>query len=165
MPAILRVRAFGALPLMLVAVLLASMFVATPSASAMTRTQRIGVGLDVVRHQTGDPYRYGAAGPSAFDCSGLIYYSFHRAGFTHVPRTSSAQARFMNRIRKSHLRRGDFVFFYSGAATPGNVYHVGVFAGWHNGRRIIIHSPHSGSRVHREALWTSHWFAGTLRGK
>ena len=38
--------------------------------------------------QKGDPYAYGAAGPNRFDCSGLTYYSFRRAGFHHIPRTS-----------------------------------------------------------------------------
>jgi cell wall-associated NlpC family hydrolase len=70
----------------------------------------------------------------------------------------------MNRIKKRHLRRGDFVFFYSGAARPGNVYHVGVFSGWHHGHRTVIHAPRPGEHVKRERIWTRHWFAGTLRG-
>ena len=50
------------------------------------------------------------------------------------------------------------VFFTSG----GRVYHVGVFAGWKNGRRTIIHAPYSGQRVHRAPIWTNGWYAGTL---
>ena len=117
--------------------------------------------LRVARNQTGDPYRYGAAGPNAFDCSGLVYYSTHRAGFRGVPRTSSAQARFMRKIKRSAMRPGDFVFFTNG----GGVYHVGIFSGWRNGRRVIVHSPYSGSRVHTAAIWTNSWFPGTLRGR
>ncbi len=158
------VRTAAVLPLLLAGVLVASLFWATPSASAMTRRERITYGFRITRHQVGDPYVYGAAGPNRFDCSGLVYYSYHRAGFRHVPRTAAAQARFANRITKRQLRRGDFVFFYSGSARAGNVYHVGVFAGWHHGRRTIIHAPRPGQRVHRERLWTSRWFAGTLRG-
>lgn len=165
MPAILRARSALALPLLLAATLVVGTFAMAPSASAMTRQQRIGTGMDVVRHQKGDPYRYGAAGPKRFDCSGLIYYSYHKAGFRHVPRSSSAQARFMTRIKRSHLRRGDFVFFYDGRARARNVYHVGVFSGWHNGHRTIIHAPRPGHRVHRAPIWTHKWFAGTLRGK
>ena len=115
--------------------------------------------LSIARNQKGDPYRYGAAGPNAFDCSGLVYYSTHRAGFGNVPRTSSAQARFMRHIKRSSMRPGDFVFFYDG----GGVYHVGVFTGWDNGRRQIVHAPYSGTRVRREAIWTNRWFPGTLR--
>ena len=56
------------------------------------------------------------------------------------------------------------VFFYDGAATAENVYHVGVFAGWEDGHRMIIHSPSSGERVGRDRIWDGDWFAGTLRG-
>jgi cell wall-associated NlpC family hydrolase len=164
MPAYLRVRSTVLLAVTVAVTLLASMLLVTPSASAATRARRITHGLTIARHQEGDPYRYGAAGPGRFDCSGLIYYSFRRAGFHHVPRTSSGQARHMRRIKKGHLRRGDFVFFYNGAARPGNVYHVGVFSGWHHGHRTIIHAPRPGQRVKRARIWTRHWFAGTLRG-
>jgi cell wall-associated NlpC family hydrolase len=165
MPVALRLRALVALPLLLVTVLLASSLVATSPAQAMTLSRRISIGWDITRHQQGDPYRYGADGPSAFDCSGLIYYSFRKAGFTNIPRTAAAQAGHMRRIKRSSLRVGDFVYFYSGSARAGNVYHVGVYAGWHNGRRTVIHAPRTGQRVHREALWTNRWFAGTLRGR
>lgn len=115
--------------------------------------------LRVARHKLGHPYRYGAAGPRRFDCSGLTFFAFHRAGFRHLPRTSSRQAHFANRIRKSHMRRGDLVFFYDG----GGVYHVGVYTGWHHGHRVIIHAPRPGKRVKRARIWGHHWFAGTLR--
>jgi cell wall-associated NlpC family hydrolase len=124
-----------------------------------TASTRVRTALSIARNQKGDPYRYGAAGPNAFDCSGLVYYSTHRAGFGHVPRTSSAQSRFMRHIRRSAMRPGDFVFFTNG----GGVYHVGVFTGWDRGRRIIVHAPYSGARVRREAIWTNRWFPGTLR--
>jgi cell wall-associated NlpC family hydrolase len=55
------------------------------------RKKRVGRMLQIVRAQKGDPYQYGAAGPNRFDCSGLVYYSTHRAGFRNVPRTSSQQ--------------------------------------------------------------------------
>jgi cell wall-associated NlpC family hydrolase len=164
MPAKNLLRRLTALPLVIVTVLLASTFVTTQSASAMSRTHRIAHAWNIARHQLGDPYRYGADGPNSFDCSGLVYYSFRKAGFRHIPRTSRAQAGHMRRIKKGQLRRGDLVFFYHGGATAGNVYHVGVFAGFHHGRRTIIDAPHSGARVRREPIWTSQWFAGTLRG-
>jgi cell wall-associated NlpC family hydrolase len=115
--------------------------------------------LAVARNQIGDPYRYGAAGPNAFDCSGLTYYAYHHAGYRGLPRTSSAQASFTHRERRSQMHRGDLVFFYD----RGGVYHVGIFIGWHHGHRWIIHSPYSGQRVHRERIWTNSWFPGTLR--
>jgi cell wall-associated NlpC family hydrolase len=163
MPVLLRARTAAVLPFALVAVLLAGVFAFTPSASAMTRADRVGIGLDIVRHQEGDPYVYGADGPNRFDCSGLVYYSYRHAGFRHIPRTAAAQARRMRRISKHRLHRGDLVFFYSGSARAGNVYHVGVFSGWHRGHRTMIDAPHTGSHVRREPVWGHRWFAGTLR--
>ena len=159
MPAILRMRYSRVLSVLLAAVLAATLFTFAPPAEAMTRAQRVAVALDVVRAQKGDPYRYGAAGPNAFDCSGLLYYSYRRAGFTGMPRTSSQQASHARRITRSAMRKGDFVFFTSG----GHVYHAAVFAGWSNGRRYIIHASRAGTPVKRDPIWTSSWFPGTLR--
>jgi len=157
-----RGRSFVALAALVAAVLVGSLTTAPP-AEAMSRKQRIQHAFSVVNDQRGDRYRYGADGPHRFDCSGLTYYSFRKAGFRHVPRTSTAQARHTKRIPKSQMRRGDLVFFHDGAARPSNVYHVGVFAGWVKGRRVIVHAPSTGKRVHRAKIWTRSWFAGTLR--
>lgn len=159
MPAILRARTLAVLPLMLAAVLVASMFAFTPSADAATRGKRVLNAMEVVRDQKGDPYSYGAAGPSRFDCSGLVYFSFRKAGFTNIPRTSSAQAQFADRIKRKNMRKGDLMFFHDG----GGVYHVAVFAGWKNGRRYMVHAPYGGQTVHRATPWTNQWFPGTLR--
>jgi cell wall-associated NlpC family hydrolase len=159
MSAILRARTLAVLAFMLAAVLVASLFAFTPPADAVTRGKRVMNALEVVRNQKGDPYRYGSAGPHRFDCSGLVYYSFRKAGFTNVPRTSRQQARFADRIKKRNMRKGDLMFFYDG----GGVYHVAVFSGWKDGRRWMVHAPYGGKRVHRSTPWTNRWFAGTLR--
>jgi cell wall-associated NlpC family hydrolase len=159
MSAILRVRTYAALPFLLAAVLVASMMSIAPAADAAARGQRISKSVQIARNQIGDPYSYGANGPRRFDCSGLIYYSYRKAGFTNVPRTSDQQARFADRIKRKNMRRGDLMFFHSG----GDVYHVAVFAGWHKGKRRMIHAPSSGKRVHRAFPWTNSWYPGTLR--
>jgi cell wall-associated NlpC family hydrolase len=128
--------------------------------AAQLRAKKVARVLEVAKNQRGDRYRYGASGPSAFDCSGLVYYSTRKAGFKNVPRTSSAQSRYMKRIDRKWMRPGDFVFFHSG----GRVYHVGVYAGKNkSGDRVIVHAPYSGSRVKGERIWTNSWFPGTLR--
>lgn len=70
----------------------------------------------------GAPYRWGAAGPSAFDCSGLMYWAFKGAGIT-LPRTSRAQSTVGTPVAKSALQPGDLVFFYS------PVSHVALYIG------------------------------------
>jgi peptidoglycan DL-endopeptidase CwlO len=70
----------------------------------------------------GAPYRWGAAGPSAFDCSGLVSWAYKKVGVS-LPRTSRAMSRVGSPVSKSALRPGDLVFFY----TP--VSHVGIYIG------------------------------------
>jgi len=132
----------------------------TPSrAGHVTRDHRIGRALRVARHQKGDRYKYGAEGPRRFDCSGLVYFATHRAGLTRTPRTSSEQAKYMRRIKRSHLQRGDFVFFKN----RGGVYHVGFFLRRLHGAVYILHAPSPGNPVQKDRVWTHSWFAGTLR--
>lgn len=159
MPVHLRLRALVALPVLLLGLVVTVLGVA-PSADASTWRQRhLAEARHIALNQIGDPYAYGAAGPNRFDCSGLIYYSYRRAGF-HVPRTSSAQAGHARRIPKSQLRPGDFMYFYDG----GGVYHVAIFLRWSHHHALMLHSPRPGERVRRDAPWTHRWFAGTLRG-
>lgn len=141
------------------ALLLAATLVTAPEAEALTRGERIQKARKIAVNQIGDPYAYGAAGPHRFDCSGLVYFATHRAGFTKVPRTSRAQARSLRKVRKSRMRRGDFMYFYN----SGGVYHAAIFLGWKNGRRVMLHSPRPGSRVHKARPWTTKWVGRTLR--
>ncbi|RYC13262.1 C40 family peptidase [Nocardioides zhouii] len=132
--------------------------------STTTRTvaQRVSARVlsakDVAMRQRGDAYAYGAAGPDRFDCSGLVFYSFRRAGFP-VPRTSGAQAGFTRRIAKQDMRAGDLMFFYG----SGGVYHAAIFLKWSHGHAVMVHSPGSGQRVQVAVPWTSNWSGGTLR--
>ena len=134
------------------------------STTSQTRTvaQRVSARVidakDIALRQRGDAYGYGAAGPDRFDCSGLVFYSFRRAGFS-VPRTSGAQAGFTRRIAKKDMRAGDLMFFYG----SGGVYHAAIFLKWSRGHAVMVHSPGSGQRVRVAVPWTSSWFGGTLR--
>ena len=157
-----RARTFVLLPVLLLAMIFTTALVEAPQAEAKTksRAHRVQVGYQVATKQMGDPYRYGAAGPRAFDCSGLLFYSYHKAGFRGLPRTSSAQYKFVRHIKKRNLRRGDFVFFHN----RGRVYHAAIFVGRKNGRVMILSAPRSGTRVRKELAWTTSFYAGTLRG-
>ena len=119
---------------------------------------RVLTARDIAMRQRGDAYASGAAGPNAYDCSGLVRYSYGHAGLA-VPRTSSAQAGAARRIAKKDLRSGDLMFFYG----SGGVYHAAIFLRWSHGHALMVHSPGSGQRVRVAVPWTSAWFAGTLR--
>ncbi len=120
---------------------------------------RVAHAMGIAVAQRGKPYVYGAAGPGAFDCSGLTSFAYHHAGFRGMPRTAAAQAGFVRHIPRDRMHRGDLIFFSNG----GHVYHVGLYAGFTHGRRWVLHAPYPGQRVHPEPLWTNAWFAGTLR--
>jgi cell wall-associated NlpC family hydrolase len=122
--------------------------------------QRINQAANVAISHIGDPYRYGAAGPHAFDCSGLTLWSYTHSHM-NLPRTAAGQYAAVRHLIKAHMVRGDLVFFHD---SNGHVYHVGMFLYWNpQGRAVIIHAPHSGTVVHRQAVWTTAWYAGTRR--
>ena len=123
------------------------------------RTGRVAHAMGIAASEKGKPYAYGAAGPRAFDCSGLTFYAFHRAGFRGLPRTAAAQSHFARHISRHRMHRGDLMFFTG----RGGVYHVGLYVGMSHGRRLVLHSPYPGRRVHIEPVWTNAWFPGTLR--
>ena len=86
--------------------------------------------------KVGSPYRYGAAGPNAFDCSGLVTWAFKSSGKS-LPRTSSQLSRVGAPVSKSALQPGDLVFFYK------PVSHVGIYIG--NGK--VVHASNRKSPV------------------
>ncbi|KJY39122.1 C40 family peptidase [Streptomyces sp. NRRL S-495] len=108
----------------------------TPPAS-----ERGGAALAAAVRMIGSPYVYGSTGPKAFDCSGLMYYSWRQAGVT-LPRTSQAQAYAGQRVSISEARPGDLVIFYR------DMHHVGMYAGG----GVIVHAPYPGARVRYESV-------------
>jgi cell wall-associated NlpC family hydrolase len=79
---------------------------------------------------------WGANGPSGFDCSGLVQWSYAQAGIS-LPRTSQAQRHAGHQVPLSQARPGDLVVYRSDAS------HVGLYAG--NGQ--VIHAPYPGAPV------------------
>jgi cell wall-associated NlpC family hydrolase len=95
--------------------------------------------------QIGKPYRFGAAGPGAFDCSGLTGYAYRSVRIS-LPRTADGQFRAARPVAKAAARPGDLVFWVSG----GHAYHVAVYAG--GGR--VWHAPKPEQRVQLTAIWS-----------
>lgn len=86
--------------------------------------------------RVGDPYVWGAAGPGAFDCSGLVMWAYAQAG-VYLPHYSGAQYADTTHIPMSALQPGDLVF----PANPGQ--HVAMYIG--NGE--IVQAPYTGADV------------------
>jgi cell wall-associated NlpC family hydrolase len=129
---------------LLLQAVLASAPTLAPSAEGLTMRQADRI-VAIAASKRGAPYRYGAAGPNAFDCSGYTKWVFARIGRS-LPHSSAMQYARVRHVRASERRRGDLVFFRSG----GRVYHVAIYAG----RNYVWHASRPGEYVHRERIWT-----------
>ncbi|MFB7662454.1 NlpC/P60 family protein [Kitasatospora sp. NPDC056138] len=116
-----------------------------------TASARAAAAIAFARSQLGKPYVWGATGPDAYDCSGLVQAAWQSAGVS-LPRTTYAQIVAAPRVGRGQLHPGDLVFFYSG------ISHVGLYAG--NGR--MIHAPRPGAPVRYESV-DAMPFAGAVR--
>ena len=99
---------------------------------------RAAIAVRFAMAQVGKAYSYGAAGPNAYDCSGLTMRAWGMAG-VGLPHSSSAQQGSGTRVSESELQPGDLVFYYS------PVSHVGMYIG--NGLIVNALNPGSGVRV------------------
>jgi cell wall-associated NlpC family hydrolase len=75
--------------------------------------------------QLGKPYVWGATGPDAFDCSGLVMEAYASVGVT-IPRTSQEQWAALAHIPPGAQRPGDLVFFAGADGTATAPGHVGL---------------------------------------
>ncbi|WP_020118618.1 C40 family peptidase [Streptomyces canus] len=125
---------------------------ATPGAATTEApNSRAAAAVSYAYAKLGSPYVWGATGPDAFDCSGLIQAAYRSAGIS-LPRTTYAQIDAGRRVSRSELLPGDLVFFYSG------ISHVGLYIG--NGQ--MIHAPNPSAPV-RVAPIDQMPFAGATR--
>ncbi|ARP74305.1 hypothetical protein LK07_21355 [Streptomyces pluripotens] len=119
--------------------------------SATAPDARAAAAISYAYAKLGSPYVWGATGPNAFDCSGLVQAAYRSAGVS-LPRTTYAQINAGRRVSRSELQPGDLVFFYSG------ISHVGLYIG--NGQ--MIHAPNPSAPV-RLAPIDEMPFAGATR--
>ncbi len=97
---------------------------------------RTGAALAYAQAQLGKPYRWSAAGPSSFDCSGLTMRAWGAAGIS-LSHSSRAQFSSGRKVSRSDLQPGDLVFF----GRP--IHHVGIYVGG----GMMIHAPQTGRNV------------------
>jgi cell wall-associated NlpC family hydrolase len=109
---------------------------ATIDHAAPAYSDRARAAIEAALANLGKPYVFGAEGPDAFDCSGLIQQVWRQAG-VELPRTSSEQAQAGEQVPLSDIQPGDLVIYYAGRS------HIGMYVG--DGK--IIHAPHPGTQV------------------
>jgi cell wall-associated NlpC family hydrolase len=91
--------------------------------------------------QLGKPYSYGAAGPGAFDCSGLTMAAWAAAG-VGLPHNAAEQWGSVAHISRADLRPGDLVFYF------GDIHHVALYLGDNR----VIHAPTYGQDVRVQSI-------------
>ncbi|WP_243708758.1 NlpC/P60 family protein [Actinomadura sp. GC306] len=99
----------------------------------------------------GRPYVWGAAGPSSFDCSGLVMWAYRQVGI-NLPHYTGSQWTAGTHINRSQLQPGDLVFFYA------DLHHVGLYVG--DGK--MLHAPRTGDVV-KIAPMGGRPYAGAVR--
>jgi cell wall-associated NlpC family hydrolase len=80
------------------------------------------------RSQLGAPYQFGAAGPTAYDCSGLTMMAWASQG-VDITRTSRSQYLAVGKVGYAALRAGDLIFYGTDPSDPASIYHVALYAG------------------------------------
>lgn len=110
------------------------------------------LGIRAAEHalrMVGKPYRYGGSTPRGFDCSGLVRYSYRKAG-AMLPRSTSELHRASRAVGRAHMRRGDLLFFDQEGKRSS---HVAIYLG--DGR--FVHAPSTGKRVLVANLSDPYW--------
>jgi peptidoglycan DL-endopeptidase CwlO len=107
--------------------------------------------LQAAISRLGYPYIWGAAGPTSFDCSGLVMWAYQQVGIS-LPHFTVSQYNSGVHVARSDLEPGDLVFFFS------NISHVGMYIG--NG--MMINAPNFGEDVKVQPIYWNE-FVGAVR--
>jgi len=129
----------------------------TSADGAMTTVQ-VRAFLTAALSRVGMPYVWGAAGPTAFDCSGLVQWSMRQAGLV-MPRVAADQARAGPLVTLSELRPGDLLFYHTDVTAPTYISHVAIYLG--NGQ--MEQAPEPGEDVQVVPADFGAGFAGAIQ--
>jgi peptidoglycan DL-endopeptidase CwlO len=127
---------------------------ANPNPPPVGRGAQGAISAALSRVNVGD-YVWGAAGPTDFDCSGLVAWAYAQAGVPGLPHYSGAQYAMTTRISRDQLQPGDLVFWGGGGSE-----HVAIYMGGNQ----LVHAFGSGGGVNTTPLdgW---WKAPTGYGR
>jgi cell wall-associated NlpC family hydrolase len=153
-----RVRASALLVLLIS--LFGSLAVSTPAHAA--GSWRSEVPAEASRHR-GNPYQYGAAGPTRFDCSGFTMYVYRHFGKS-LPHNAAEQYSVMHHVARNQKTPGDLLFFRN---SSGRISHVAIYAGPSHAsatrnQPMMWHAPHSGTVVKLVPIYSSNYVVGRL---
>lgn len=127
-------------------------------AAGPASTAALNAMLKAAMSRLGMPYVWGAAGPTQFDCSGLVQWSFAQAGLV-MPRVAADQARTGPAVPVSQLQPGDLLFYHTDPTAPGYISHVAIYIG----RGWMLQAPEPGKNVEVVPADFGSEFAGAVR--
>ncbi|MFG2720276.1 NlpC/P60 family protein [Streptomyces sp. NPDC048416] len=107
-----------------------------PLSGSAPASSRAAAAVMAARSAIGKPYIWGASGPAGFDCSGLMQWSYARAG-VGLPRTSQEQRYAGHQVPLSEAKPGDLIAYRHDAS------HIAMYVG--NGQ--VVHAPYPGAPV------------------
>ncbi len=108
---------------------------------------------EAAKHK-GALYKYAAAGPKRFDCSGFTMYVYKKAVGKKLPHKANSQQKYGKAVSKKNRKPGDLIVIRSGSYG----YHVGVYAG----NNMFWDSPRSGKRVSKRKIFNSNYVVRRL---
>ena len=114
--------------------------------------------LAAAKSRLGMPYVWGGAGPTTFDCSGLVQWSMTQAGVV-MPRVAADQARTGPLVPLSKLEPGDLLFYHTDPTAPSYISHVAIYIG--NG--LMLQAPEPGMDVQIVPADFGAGFAGAVQ--
>ena len=112
--------------------------------------------IGAARSALGDPYQWGATGPTTWDCSGLTQWAYGQAGVS-LPRTSREQWFTGPHPALDALLPGDLLFWATNPNDPASIHHVAIYLGG----GYMIEAPHTGAVVHVVAVYLNGYFGAT----
>ncbi len=110
--------------------------------------------VELARSRIGAPYVWGAEGPDAFDCSGLVLWVYEQLGL-QVPRTAQQQFEWAVPVEPSQLQPGDLVFYENTYPSPDRITHVGIYVGG----GMVVMATNTGDYVREVPLSDPYWSA------
>jgi peptidoglycan DL-endopeptidase CwlO len=111
-------------------------------------SDRANRAVAAAKSRQGAPYVWGATGPNAFDCSGLVQWSYRQAG-VDLPRTTYDLVNSGTPVSRENIRAGDLILCNWQRGRPEHV----VMA---VSPDMVIEAPNKGERVHLSSLPRGH---------